>query len=196
MCYKDPQYLSVMLVGILELWYACMLSQCASSITLLLFLELMCALQRINFALIKNWQNFKLPAGVEHFFVTAIVSKTTQMGCLFAIQTPLPHEKKKGWVHGERSPQDSRVRRRASQSMSGYHRRLFDTDGSRTFRSWSRALQGAGAAIAVLACLLASFPSFLEALMHACIIVIRMPKSVPHAFSPPPAIFLFVVGAR
>jgi hypothetical protein len=58
------------------------------------------ALQRINFAFIKNWQNFKLPAGVEHFFVMAIISKTTQMGCLFAIQTPLPHEKKKGWVHG------------------------------------------------------------------------------------------------
>ncbi len=80
--------------------------------------------------------------------------------------------------------------------MSGYHRRLFDTDGSRTFRSWSRALQGAGAAIAVLACLLASFPSFLEALMHAYMIVIRMPTSVPRAFSPPSAIFLFVVGAR
>jgi len=65
--------------------HACMLSQCTSSITLLLSLESMCALQRIIFALIKNWQNFKLPAGVEHFFVMAIISKTTQMGCLFAI---------------------------------------------------------------------------------------------------------------
>jgi hypothetical protein len=57
----------------------------------------MCALQRINFALMKNWQNFKLPAGIEHFFVMAIISKTTQMGCLFAIQ---PMKRKRGGYMG------------------------------------------------------------------------------------------------
>jgi len=152
-----------------------MLSQCASSITLLLTLELMCALQRINFALIKNWQNFKLPAGVEHFFVTAIISKTTQMSCLFAIQTPLPHEKKKGWVHAERSPQDSksalpRIPVDERLSSSSFRHRRFSHFPFLVSRSARRRGGDCGS------CLLTCFLSFLPRSPNAC-----MHHRNPHA---------------